>query len=175
MIQIGAPAATIDSPLEHLVACHRRIEQRLDTLVNAAAHIEKDRPAAMEAIGKSIRFLDFSGVLHTEDEERSLFPRLRPRLPASDLAFLDSLEADHTEAESIYEDLKQIVAELSSTSELPPEVVNRYTECAKRLRSLYREHICAEDAQLIGLASRHLSESEKSDMSREMQARRRER
>jgi hypothetical protein len=30
MIQIGASAATIDSPIEHLVACHRRIEQRAE-------------------------------------------------------------------------------------------------------------------------------------------------
>lgn len=40
MIQIGASAATVDSPIEHLMACHRRIEQRLDTLVNAACHLE---------------------------------------------------------------------------------------------------------------------------------------
>jgi ribulose 1,5-bisphosphate synthetase/thiazole synthase len=36
MIQIGASAATIDTPIEHLIACHRRIEQRLETLINAA-------------------------------------------------------------------------------------------------------------------------------------------
>ena len=80
MIQIGATAATIDSPIEHLTACHRRIEQRLETLVNAAGHIPTNRTSALGAVKSSLHFLDTSGVLHTEDEELSLFPRLRPKL-----------------------------------------------------------------------------------------------
>ena len=57
MIQIGASAATIDTPIEHLMACHRRIEQRLETLIDAAGHMVKDRTGAIEAIRKS--FLSF--------------------------------------------------------------------------------------------------------------------
>jgi hypothetical protein len=60
MIQIGASAATIDSPIEHLVACHRRIEQRLDTLINAAGHVDDDRAGALAGIAKSLHFLDTS-------------------------------------------------------------------------------------------------------------------
>jgi len=37
MIQIGAPSATLDAPVEHLMACHRRIEQRLETLIAAGS------------------------------------------------------------------------------------------------------------------------------------------
>ena len=69
MIRIGQPSATIDTPLEHLMACHRRIEERLTTLERAGERLREDRPAALEAILRSILFLDSSGVLHTRDEE----------------------------------------------------------------------------------------------------------
>ena len=107
MIQIGASAATIDTPIEHLMTCRRRIEQRLDTLVLAAAHLESNRTAALEAIRKSFEFLDTSGALHTEDEEGSLFPRLRPTLLSPELAFVDSLEAQHAQAGALYAQLKE--------------------------------------------------------------------
>ena len=116
MIQIGAPSATIDSPIEHLMACHRRIEQRLDTLIKAAGHIGKDRLAALAAIASNLHFLDTSGALHTEDEEASLFPRLRPKLSATEIAFVDSLEAQHAEAESIFSELKRLAVELDRLS-----------------------------------------------------------
>jgi iron-sulfur cluster repair protein YtfE (RIC family) len=114
MIQIGASAATIDSPIEHLVACHRRIEQRLDTLVSAASHLQDQRSAALAAIASSFSFLDTSGVLHTKDEEASLFPRLRKKLSASEIEFVDSLEAQHVQAEGIYSRLKQLASQLLS-------------------------------------------------------------
>jgi len=102
MIQIGAPSATLDAPVEHLMACHRRIEQRLDTLNTVAAHLPDDRSGAMAAIEKCFQFLDSNGALHTEDEELSLFPRLRPHLASDELEFVDSLESQHREAEAIY-------------------------------------------------------------------------
>lgn len=170
MIQIGASAATIDSPIEHLVACHRRIEQRLDTLFNASGHLENDRRAALDAIGKSLQFLDTSGALHTEDEEASVFPRLRPKLTPAEIAFLDALEEQHEEAESIYAELKRLVGALDSSC--APDSVSRYRECAQRLRAHYRQHIQAEDENLINLAERFLSDADRMEISREMRVRR---
>lgn len=166
MIQIGASAATIETPIEHLMACHRRIEQRLDTLINAAGHLDDDRAAALNAIRKSLEFLDTSGALHTEDEEASLFPRLRPKLSASEISFIDSLEAQHVEAGSIYAELKRLVHDLAGDS------VGRYRECAERLRSLYRDHIRAEDEILTAMAKRSLDDAEIHEISQEMRARR---
>lgn len=173
MIQIGASAATIAEPIEHLMACHRRIEQRLDTLINAARHFEKSRPEAISAISRSLQFLDTSGAIHTQDEERSLFPRLRQKLSASEIAFVDSLEAQHIQADSIYSTLKQLAAELDSPAACLPEMIERYRQCAEALRSIYREHIRAEDEILTALARRSLNELEISEISSEMRARRR--
>ncbi|MCU1327364.1 MAG: Hemerythrin cation binding domain protein [Bryobacterales bacterium] len=164
MIQIGVQPATIDAPVDHLVACHRRIEQRLDTLVAAVAHLESDKAAALAAIASSLHFMDTNGAMHTQDEEISLFPRLRSRLSDPEAEFIDSLEAQHLEAEAIYAELKQLISEQRFDA--------KYLECANRLRTLYRAHILREDETLIALARRTLEESELLQISREMRERR---
>ena len=120
------------------MACHRRIEQRLDTLTTAAAHVATNKAAALDAIRKSLHFLDTSGALHTEDEEASLFPRLRQKLPASELEFIDSLEAQHIEAGSLFSKLKEAALELELPREPSVDPLTRYLDHATRLRSLYR-------------------------------------
>ncbi len=175
MIQIGAPAAAIDSPIEHLMACHRRIEQRLDTLLKAAGHMQDDRASTLAAIGNSIGFLETSGVLHTEDEESSLFPRLRPKLSAGEVAFVDSLEAQHAEAESIFAELKRIVAEMDLQNSVSPATIDQYRGCAEHLQALYQAHIRSEDEILTALAKRSLTGSELVEISAEMRERRSER
>lgn len=172
MIQIGAASATIDSPIDHLMACHRRIEQRLDTLLRAGDHLESDRSQALAAIEKSLQFLDSSGALHTEDEENSLFPRLRLKLVAGDVGYLDSLEQQHEHAESIIIRLKNIVVEAARLDSVPKPLIGEYRACADDLRSLYREHIRSEDEILTAMAKQSLSASEIVEISREMRNRR---
>ena len=172
MIQIGASAATIDSPIENLMACHRRIEQRLDTLVNAAGHLGSNRSAALAAIVSSLHFLDSSGVMHTADEEGSIFPRLRQKLSPSEVEYVDSLEAQHGEAEAIYAELKNLAHEVVESSDLCLDSINWYRDCAERLRTLYRAHIQSEDQILTVLAKRSLDELEIAAISQEMRERR---
>jgi hemerythrin-like domain-containing protein len=171
VIQIGAPSATVDTPLEHLSACHRRIEQRLDTLVRAGDYLATDRTRALDAIAKSLEFLDLSGSLHTEDEERSVFPRLRAKLSSGEIAYLDALEDQHQSAESLLARLKQLVAALNAG--YSSVRVEEYRACAEALRALYREHIRSEDEILIALAKQVLSDSETAEISKEMRERRR--
>ena len=145
MIRIGEPAATIDTPLEHLTACHRRIEDRLATLGRAADHWRDAPEAALEAIRKSILFLDSSGALHTMDEEVSLFPRLRPRLTGEEVAHLDRLEQQHREVESVFAELKDVVAEIAASPQQAIPLETRYRELVTWLSGLYRPHIQFED------------------------------
>ena len=60
--------------------------------------------------------------------------------------------------------------ELARESSVDPLI--KYLDCATRLRSLYREHIRAEDEILTAMARRSLNESEIAEISREMRARR---
>lgn len=173
MIRIGQSVATIDTPLEHLLACHRRIEDRLQTLVRSADELARNRDQALDAIRNSVRFLDSSGVLHTEDEEKSVFPRIRPALGEHELALVDSLEKQHRETDALLTELRNIVAQLAASSS--PETLERYREVASTLAAIYREHIRFEDDILTPWARRSLDQAQLEAISAEMRQRRAQR
>lgn len=154
---------TLARPLDHLKACHRRIEMRLAALERAAAHLDSAPEAAREAAASCFRFFDTNGVLHTQDEEESLFPRLRSRLSREELDFVEKLEREHQQAEDYYRQLKPAIA----AGDAP-----RSRELAGKLCEIYRSHIAAEDTTLIAVAARALSEAELAEISREMKRRR---
>ncbi len=162
---------TIDYPLEHLVACHRRIEERLDMLQRAGVHLS-DRPAdALDAIDAAFRYFDSSGVMHTADEERSLFPRLRPRLLPEELEMIAQLDQEHREADAIYAQLKAVAARLRKNPR-DAALGEEYRGLANRLAELYLSHIAFEDRELIRVAKRDLTRDELDAISREMKQRR---
>jgi hemerythrin-like domain-containing protein len=172
VIRIGQTNATIDTPVEHLMACHRRIEDRLETLERAGAHLATDRGAALEAIRKSIAFLDSSGVLHTRDEEESVFPRLRPHLTAAEFRYLDTLEEQHRAVETVYDQLKQVFSQLYEVSEISDDLAKTYKSLVSMLAKMYRLHIESEDDILVRIARNTLDADQLKDISLEMAARR---
>ena len=167
MIKIGQKPATIDRPIEHLTACHRRIEDRLSTLERTAEWLEsedeKKKAEARQAIASALRFLDSSGVMHTADEESSLFPRLLPRLDPGERDYVESLEHQHREVDQAYAEVKAAVDAGQS---------DRYRAAVARVARLYREHIASEDSVLTAIAARHLSTADLDAIAAEMRARR---
>jgi hemerythrin-like domain-containing protein len=166
MIEIGGKAAGLDKPLEHLTACHRRIEQRLATLVRAGEVFESNPTEARQAIANSLAFLESSGVRHTQDEEASLFPRLLPKLNPEDAAFVEALEAEHKEADAVFTELRELAANISSGNR------ERYLDAAQRLQAIYSGHIAIEDSRLNPLAAGKLDTAELAAIAEEMRARR---
>jgi hemerythrin-like domain-containing protein len=169
-IQLDKAPAVADGPIEHLVACHRRIEQRLDTLQRAGAKLEQDTEASLIAIANSLRFMDVSGVLHTVDEEESVFPRIRQAASPGEVAYLDKLESEHKEADQVYLRLKAVSAALLEST--TPELIQEYRELVTKLDAAYRSHIASEDTILVELGRRVLTADELETIQSEMRARR---
>jgi hemerythrin-like domain-containing protein len=155
-------SATLDRPLDHLTACHRRIEDRLATLERAAKVIDSDPAAARAALGSAFRFFESNGLLHTEDEEQSIFPRLRVSFDDQGRELLDALGRQHDEAEALFAEVKRDV-------DGAPEVLRAKVAS---LVELYRSHIATEDSTLVPLARTHLSEQDAAEISAEMKRRR---
>jgi hemerythrin-like domain-containing protein len=166
------PGSTLDRPLEHLTACHRRIEQRLDTLERVADHLTDKRREALEAMGACFRFFESNGILHTADEEESVFPRLQRGLCDAERKFLVELEDQHRQADRLYSELKTIAAQLEDGQTVSGELQHRFRTAAGQLAELYRSHIATEDRTLIALGQRVLSLAELAEISREMKRRR---
>ena len=171
MIQVGQKVEAVpEQPLEHLVACHRRILHRVEVLERIGASLDSDPDAARSALRNTLRFFDVTARLHTEDEEESVFPRLRARLSPEDLAYVDSLEAEHRDKEAVLGELKDLAAELDSA--VTPERVLLYRELSVRLCGLYRSHIASEDDVLVRLGRNVLKSEELASIREEMRARR---
>ncbi len=172
MIQIGQQPALAGAPLEHLMACHRRIEERLETLERAGPHLAVDPTASLAVIHKSMGFLETSGVLHTRDEEESVFPRLRPRLTEVQLRYLDTLENEHRAVEDVYGQLQQTVAAMDGMAAIPDDLQAAYKNVVQRMARMYRSHIESEDELLMRLARSCFDADQLTAISQEMAGRR---
>ena len=160
--------ATLDQPLAHLRACHRRIEDRLTTLERAAAHLQDRRDEALAAFHSAFAFLDTSGALHTADEEESLFPRLYPLLEMGERSYLAGLEHDHTEAHRMYTRLKALIA----APDAGDAWLAQTRGLVENLTAHYRRHIASEDESLQAYAAERLGGAALAEIAQEMRARR---
>lgn len=156
---------SLSRPLDHLKACHRRIEERLDALERIAAQAAARPEEAAEALKRVFAFLDSSGALHTADEEESVFPRLAPKLERAEMSFVAGLEHDHTTAHQLYQELKRLAA--------AGEYGAHFQGAVERLAGHYRKHIAKEDEMLDALCREKLTAAELGEISAEMAARRR--
>jgi hemerythrin-like domain-containing protein len=173
-------AANPDDPLKHLVACHDRIEERLQILERAVPHLRSDseakRQEAREALDKALQFLQTMGHLHTQDEEESVFPRLRAsvRDDPDSLGELSSLlESQHRDKEEVLEKLLAELQAFPSHPEPPSaEQASRVEGLIGELAGLYRPHIMIENQRLIPLAAEYLKKSDLELIRQEMRSRR---
>src|SRR5450756_1594606 len=108
-MQIGErkPMANFQTPLALLSDCHRRVERFLGIIATVAVNgrgstLNEDYRDGLET---ALRYFQNAAPLHTQDEEASLFPRMRasgaPEVAAA-MARLDGLEADHRAAEPLH-------------------------------------------------------------------------
>jgi len=162
------PPASPDEPADFLYACHRRIEQRIDAIERAAAALAHRPEEALTALASAMAFLDTSGALHTEDEEVSVFPRLRQCLERGEWTLLAGLEHDHMEADRLAARLREGVGRARRGDPAWPEL----RALAQQLVALYRRHIAWEDETLVPMVRRLLSVDEQRQVAAEMRARR---
>ncbi|MGA2434260.1 MAG: hemerythrin domain-containing protein [Bryobacteraceae bacterium] len=165
------PCATLDYPIEHIAACHGRIEERLAILEHAGDFLETNPAEALTAIASTFAYFESSGTIHKADVEQSIFPRLRPHLTPAELAEIEILETKHREADGIYAALKSVVEELEGMPR-SSELRLRYTSLVERFNALYRAHIEFENRELVRMARRNLTSGDLAAISAEMKSRR---
>jgi pyridoxamine 5'-phosphate oxidase len=167
-------------PLGLLVHCHEKIEWHLGTLERVAdvvrAGVRSTLPAAFAAADKASAHFAVPGVKHTEDEEASLFPRLRERGGEAGrdvLAAVEELEAEHRAAERLHTELDAFLAVMPRDGSAAAHDVDRLSEIVARLCELYRPHLRVENDSIFPVAARVLSKGDLEQLGAEMYARRR--
>ncbi len=199
------PLADFTQPLAMLSECHRRIEKFLDILAHLAdASVPSPRsagerpgegsspsisnlksaisdppsplpPEQAQALDTALRYFRAAAPLHTQDEEVSLFPRLRAlgdgRAQAA-LATVAALERDHRAAQSAHDRLDELGRRWLATGRLAPAVQQEFARLVQQLRDLYQPHIALEDQELFPLAGQVLPPDQLAHLGREMADRR---
>jgi hemerythrin-like domain-containing protein len=186
MITINAPLEhTLDQPIGLLGDCHRRIERFLDQLIRVTEVIGSGplTPEARRALEQSLQYFREAAPVHTQDEEESLFPRLRQLAQGRDesaekakhaLSIVERLQADHEVADKRHLAIDEIGRRWLEKSTLSAEEVQRLQDELKDLRAFYTAHLAAEDGELFPLSETILDENQLAEMGREMAARRKE-
>jgi hemerythrin-like domain-containing protein len=169
----SAPAVGFEVPLEMLAACHGRVQHQCETLQRLLTHLQRhgpDRPA-QEAARAVMRYFDTAARHHHEDEEQDLFPALLESMAGSDAVCLRELTAslcsDHRALERRWLDVRQALLKVQdgqATTFADVEVPG--------FIALYAQHIDREEAELLPMAARLLSDAELDRIGRAMRARR---
>lgn len=176
-VTIGStPDAGFDEPLRLMSDCHRRIEMFLGVLSRLAEGAEDmllpDRRAALE---KALTYFSKAAPRHTEDEEESLFPRMRrsgsPELLAA-LEEIERLEADHQRAAALHDEVDRHCRNWLRFGQLgAPEAATLRATLAD-LTGLYARHIEVEERVVFAAAARGLAPQSLDAIGREMADRR---
>lgn len=170
----SAPAVGFEVPLEMLAACHGRVQHQCETLLRLVTHLQThgaDRPA-QQAASAVMRYFDTAARHHHEDEEHDLFPALLEAMAGSDAVCLRELTgalcADHRLLEQRWATLRQRLARIAEgpAARLDDADVLGFVQ-------LYEHHIAREEAELLPMAARLLSEVELDRIGLAMRRRRR--
>jgi hemerythrin-like domain-containing protein len=157
----SAPAVGFEVPLEMLAACHGRVQHQCETLQRLVTHLQThgaDRPA-QEAASAAMRYFDTAAHHHHDDEEQDLFPALLESMAGSDAVCLreltSSLCSDHRRLEQRWAALRPHLLRVAegAASTLADADVPGFVQ-------LYEQHIAREEAELLPMAARLLSDAE---------------
>ena len=175
--QIGAkPESDFSEPLGMLRDCHKRIQFFLTDLMRLAdSSAEPLDSARRTALERALRYFRESGPRHTADEEESLFPRMRKMSDArvdEALKEIRELEADHQRANEAHAAVEALGSRWLKEGVLSEDDASRLKSFMRELSKLYEHHLEVENNAVFPLAASLLSGQDKTEIGREMAARR---
>lgn len=146
-VQIGArPDSGFDNPLGMLRDCHRRIEK----FVGIRCHVAARRASGpltdeeLSAVKAALQYFIEGGRRHNQDEEDSLFPRLRTAHRAHH-DIIHRLQSEHHSADELHGTAARLFSAWISHGYLDPEDQASLTSVTQQLKTLYAEHIRVEE------------------------------
>lgn len=157
-------------PIEFLLAEHLNHRRMCNALERLAAATDFDAAR----ITGLLDFIRFDLTLHVIDEEEDVFPLLRVRcLPEDQIeAVLDRLTAEHAEDKSLSERARDVLNACLIVRK-PPFAIEGGAAALITFAQHERSHLALENAVIIPLARRRLSQEDLETLGQRFIARRR--
>ncbi len=169
--------ADFTQPIDLLMDCHRRIENFLEVLkrvVDEYGGRELDQQAR-DALTTSLNYFRQAAPRHTEDEEQSLFPRMRKADDAQVrgvMAAMDRLESDHRKMEAAHARVDEVGLRWLADGQLDSDTHAEVRALLNEMAAGYAQHIRLEDEEVFVLASKVLDAETLTAVGEEMKQRR---
>lgn len=167
------PAPELEVPLEMLAACHGRMQSQCATLRRLVPHLAANGADAQAraAAANVMRYFDTSARHHHADEEQDLFPALIDSMAGSDAVCLremiDGLTADHRVLEADWAGLRRVLERIAAGEPAPLAA-----DAVEAMIGRYERHMAREEAELLPMAARLLSDDDLAGIGRAMRKRR---
>ena len=169
----------VNDPIDHLLHCHDRIDRSLTTIQNGVFGLKLADPVlrteAAAALDYEMASLQLLTRLHEEDEEKSLFPRLKAKLGNSSPALnelMANMETQHRDNDALFGELaKCIKAITSGPASRSDEEVEKLEKLVTDLANLHRPHMNMEKERVFSKLRQQLSAEDLAAMQQEMRAR----
>ena len=168
-----SPGASTEAPLEMLSACHGRVASQCDTLQRLDQHLAQhgSDTAAREAATAVMRYFDLAAPHHHADEEQDLFPALLQAAAGADAvvaqALTQRLRDEHRVLEQRWQALRLALTAVAEARADRLDEQQTLDFC-----NFYQQHIGLEEAELLPLAQRVLSDTQLDQIGRRMRERR---
>ncbi|HEX8812005.1 MAG TPA: hemerythrin domain-containing protein [Terracidiphilus sp.] len=175
MIQIGTkPDSGFDDPIGMLKDCHRRIERFLEILfvVVDRAHDRALTTEEAAAVESALAYFRTGGQRHNQDEEESLFPRLRQYASGDTMTRIEALEIDHRSGDELHNLVEQKYRSWIALGSLSSADQQQLRAATEHLKSLYQAHIAVEEEVVFPGAAKLLDSAEIRSMGEEFRLRR---
>ncbi|NNJ90384.1 MAG: hemerythrin domain-containing protein [Gammaproteobacteria bacterium] len=164
------PAPDFAKPLELLEACHAKIRQHCQLLVDLCTYLETHSPDedAHATCKKLYRYFSVSVPHHHKDEEQGLFPLLlaSPQLSQDITALISKLKLEHFELDKLWLKFEPVV---KNTDLVTLAIM---TNQARMLQQSYDQHIEQENALLLPAAEQLLKTEQLHRLGQQMKTRR---
>jgi hemerythrin-like domain-containing protein len=156
--------------LAQLERCHRRHDQVMAELLEAARRLAAGRPddGDLDCVHDAVAYFERAATRHFVDEDGSVFPRLSTRRPELS-AILVELSAEHPTQIAMQADVASAARDLDDDAR--PNAGKTLLDAATKLAEAHRTHVARED-EIFAAAHEALTAEDDAEIVAEMETRR---
>ncbi len=174
-LQLGSePQPDFDQPIQLIKDCHRRIEYFFEILLKIAdLHGQELDPEHANALEKALHYFKAATPRHTQDEEKSVFARLRQSSSPKAVEaakLIDTLEQQHQQADVIHTQIDALGHLWLKDKTLSPQNASQFHQRITHLQFFYKQHIAIEENHVFPVAQALFTPEQLAQIGQEMKA-----